>query len=141
MHTTFWGAKQEEIRTQDEQARQKMGPPKSKKEWVGKDCQNQEAENTYKEKSIQSEHLNARQAFRKVRGATPEAEAFIKCVALKLSEKRMERYSEIVSYLRRRFSFDILRTCVISFREEGGNGRCVEEVKIADLDLELCQME
>ena len=73
-------------------------------------------------------------------GAAPEASAFIKRVALNLSVKKMEKYSETVSYLRR-FSFDILRTCVISFRGERGHGRGVEEVKIADLDLELCQME
>ena len=72
-------------------------------------------------------------------GAAPEAEAFIKRVALKLSGKKMEKYSETVSYLRRRFSFDILRTCVISFRGE----RVVKDPthEIADLDLELCQME
>ena len=74
-------------------------------------------------------------------GAAPEAVAFIKRLALKLSGKKMEKYSATVSYLRRRFCFDILRTCVISFRGERGSGRGIEEVQIGDLDLKLCQME
>ena len=69
-------------------------------------------------------------------GAAPEASMFIKQLALKLSLRKMERYSETVSYLRRRFCFDILRTCVISLRGERGKPKHHDE--IIDLDLELC---
>jgi hypothetical protein len=74
MHTTYWGKKESDIKTQDPQARVKMGLPKDKKEWVRKDCQNEEAESLYKSKGIRSEHLNARQVFSKVRGKIPTQE-------------------------------------------------------------------
>ena len=69
-------------------------------------------------------------------GAAPEASKFIKQVALKLSLRKMEKYSETVSYLRRRFCFDILRTCVISLRGDRGKPKHQEE--IMELDFELC---
>ena len=69
-------------------------------------------------------------------GAAPEASRFIKQLALKLSVKKAERYSETVSYLRRRFCFDIVRTCVISLRGERGTPKRAED--IANLDIELC---
>ena len=51
-------------------------------------------------------------------GAAPEATAFIKHLALKLSTKRRESYSSSVSFIRRRIRFDILRSCTVSFRGE-----------------------
>ena len=51
-------------------------------------------------------------------GAGPEATAFIKQLALKLSIKRQESYSATVSFIRRRIRFDILRSCTVSFRGE-----------------------
>ena len=51
-------------------------------------------------------------------GAAPEATAFIKELAVKLSLKRQENYSATVSFIRRRIRFDILRSCTISFRGE-----------------------
>ena len=69
-------------------------------------------------------------------GAAPEATKFIKQLALKLSLRKMERYSETVSYLRRRFSFEILRTCVISLQGERGKPKYQED--IMELDIELC---
>ena len=75
-------------------------------------------------------------------GCGPEATAFIKQLALKLSLKKQERYSETVSFIRRRFSFDIIRTCVISLRGERKKRHHVDEVEtIADLDIELSKME
>ena len=77
-------------------------------------------------------------------GAAPEAEAFMKRLALKLSEKKQERYSQHVSFLRRRFRFDILRTCLISLRGERkgrSNVDAAEADPIAELEVELTRME
>ena len=51
-------------------------------------------------------------------GAGTEATKFIKHLATRVSDKRQEQYSLTVSYIRRRIRFDILKTCVISFRGE-----------------------
>ena len=46
-------------------------------------------------------------------GAGQEATMFIKELAEKISIKRNEVYSQTVSFIRRKFCFDILRSCVI----------------------------
>ena len=76
-------------------------------------------------------------------GSAPEADTFIKRLALKLSAKKQERYSEHVSFLRRRFRFDILRTCLISFRGErkSGSRDTPDADAVADLEVELTRME
>ena len=75
-------------------------------------------------------------------GAGPEATKFIKRLALKYSEKKMERYSDVVSFLRRRFRFDILKTCVISFRgERSRRGLSETPEPVVELDIELTPME
>ena len=51
-------------------------------------------------------------------GAGTEATKFIKHLATRISDKRQEQYRLTVSYTRRRIQFDILKTCVISFRGE-----------------------
>ena len=71
-------------------------------------------------------------------GAAPEACRFMKSLALKLSEKKQEPYSQVMSFIRRRFRFDILRSCVISFRGERGSG---STTKIAELEYDLCSMD
>ena len=48
-------------------------------------------------------------------GAGKEASAFLKQVAQKRSKKKGELYSEHISFLRRRYCFEIIKTCVISF--------------------------
>ena len=54
-------------------------------------------------------------------GAGTEATKFIKHLAMRISDKRQEQYRLTVSYTQRRILFDILKTCVISFR--GPNGK------------------
>ena len=71
-------------------------------------------------------------------GASPEATRLLKTIAMKLSAKRAESYSTSISFVRRRIAFDILRTCVISFRGERGTGR---DNPIEELDYGLRQME
>ena len=40
----------------------------------------------------------------------------VRQIAMRLSFKRGERYSDTVGFVRRRIRFDLLRTCVISLR-------------------------
>ena len=47
-------------------------------------------------------------------GAAPEAEKFIKQLAKKI--KHQEEYCNVVSFIRRRIRFDILKSCAIAFR-------------------------
>ena len=49
-------------------------------------------------------------------GAAPEAEKFIKQLAKKIAIKRQEEYCNVVSFIRRRIRFDILKSCAIAFR-------------------------
>ena len=51
-------------------------------------------------------------------GASIETTKFLKKLAKLLSEKKNEPYSATMSYVRRRIRFDILRSCIISFRGE-----------------------
>ena len=69
--------------------------------------------------------------------ASVEATKFIKQLARKLSNKCQERYSSVVSFLRRSLRFDILRTCVILFRGECSLQHQWEERRIADLEYRL----
>ena len=66
-------------------------------------------------------------------GAGPEANAMIKRLAAKLSLKRNETYSDTVGYLRKRFSFAIIKTCVLSFRGERPSGKAGEDEPV-DMD-------
>ena len=43
-------------------------------------------------------------------------ENFVLLMAERMSIKRGENYSSVVSFLRRRFRFDLLKTCVIAMR-------------------------
>ena len=75
-------------------------------------------------------------------GAASEANIFIKRLALKLSEKKQERYSSVVSFLRRRLRFDLLKSCLISFRGER-KSRLADDsapVAVADLHIELTRL-
>ena len=67
-----------------------------------------------------------------------EASTFIKELAMKVSLKRGEVYSQTVSFIRRRFRFDLLKTCIISLRGERKATRAARE--IAELDIGLCNL-
>ena len=49
-------------------------------------------------------------------GAAPEAEKFIKQLAKKIDLKSQEEYCNVVSLIRLRIRFDILKACTIAFR-------------------------
>ena len=51
-------------------------------------------------------------------GVGKEAARFLKQLALLWSRKKGEEYSDSISYIRKRYCFDIIRTCVLSFRGE-----------------------
>ena len=70
-------------------------------------------------------------------GASSEATKLLKTIALKLAVKRKESYSVTMNFLRRRLSFDLIRTCVLSFRGNRGVG----STPIEDLDIGQERME
>ena len=49
-------------------------------------------------------------------GMAIEASQFLKHLAEKISLKKGQRYSDVMSFVRRRLRFDLLRTCIISIR-------------------------
>ena len=67
-------------------------------------------------------------------GMGKEADKFIRRIAERMSMKRGEQYSSAVSFLRRRYRFDLLKTCIISLR---GYKKTVLPEKIATLDMDL----
>ena len=64
-------------------------------------------------------------------GASPETTKLLKVIATKMAVKRGESYSVTMNFLRRRVAFDILRTCLMSFRGDRGQSAAV----IEDLDI------
>ena len=72
-------------------------------------------------------------------GSSPEASRLLKAIALKLSVKKQMKYSEAISFLRRRIAFDVLKTCLLSFRGERGglHGRPIDELDIGQQQMEM----
>ncbi len=68
-------------------------------------------------------------------GMSPECSAFFKRLAEKLSFKLDQNYSNVISFIRRRIRFDLLKTCLISIR--GFKGKYYQSNKIDVLDLNL----
>ena len=68
-------------------------------------------------------------------GMGVEADTFFKRLALKMSYKDNTSYSNIMSFLRRRLRFDLLKTTLISLR--GYRGTSHEATNIGDLDIDL----
>ena len=67
-------------------------------------------------------------------GLSKECDKLVRQIAMKLSLKRGERYSDIVGFIRRRLRFDLLRTCVIALR---GFKKNAAPEKIEDLEFNL----
>ena len=63
-----------------------------------------------------------------------ECDKLIRQIAMKLSLKRGERFSDVVGFIRRRLRFDLLRTCVIALR---GFKKNAAPEKIEDLEFNL----
>ena len=71
-------------------------------------------------------------------GVAPEATKCIRTLAAKLSQKKQEPYSQVMSFIRRRLRFDLLRTCVISFRGERSTSNVTN---IEDLEFGTCRFD
>ena len=69
-------------------------------------------------------------------GMALEASQFLKHLAENISIKNGQRYSDVMSFVRRRLRFDLLRTCIISIRGYRGT-RTLPPTAISDLDLNL----
>ena len=67
-------------------------------------------------------------------GMGNEMERLVRRLAEKISNKRGERDSDTVGFIRRRIRFDLLRTCVISLR---GFRKSSTPERITDLDFNL----
>ncbi len=65
-----------------------------------------------------------------------EAETFFKKVADRMSRKTDQRYSESISFIRRRLRFDLLRTTIIALRGERGRSN-KEVMNISELDINI----
>ena len=69
-------------------------------------------------------------------GMGNEAARFLKHLAVKLSNKSGQSYSDTVAFVRRRIRFDLLKTCVISLRGYRGKPRGkTSEMDTLDLNL------
>ena len=73
-------------------------------------------------------------------GMGPEAATMLKRLAEKRCLKRRENYSEVVNFLRRRFRFDILRSCVLSLRGERRNPAAARH-NTEDVEIGLCRLD
>ena len=71
--------------------------------------------------------------------AAPEASRLLKTIALKRAAKRDEKYCTTINFIRRRIAFDVLRTCLLSFR--GKRDSATGVLPIEDLDVEEREME
>ena len=69
-----------------------------------------------------------------------EADRLLRLMALmaeRMSIKRGENYSSVVSFLRRRFRVDLLKTCAIAMRGYRYKKPTTTAAKIDTLDLDL----
>ncbi len=69
-------------------------------------------------------------------GMGREEEAFFKKMADKMARKTDQRYSESMSFIRKRLRFDLLRTTIIALRGERGLSNKGADI-ISELDLNL----
>ncbi len=95
----------------------------------------QQKKREYNQRVIMVEHGSfSPLVFSTSGGMGPEAQRLLKQIAWKMSYKRNEQYSHVISFLRRRFRFDVLRTCVIALR---GYKAGTRPDNVKDLDLNL----
>ena len=69
-------------------------------------------------------------------GMGEEPTKFFKHLAMKISNKTGQQYQHVISYIRRKLRFDLLRTCLISIRGYRGK-RLNYDVGAGELDLNL----
>ena len=69
-------------------------------------------------------------------GLGPEADRFYRRLAMKMSDKTGQRYSDTISFIRRRLRFDLLKTCIISLRGYRGKPS-PQPAEVESLDINL----
>ena len=72
-------------------------------------------------------------------GMGMEATLFYKRVAERVASKTLQRYSDVVSFIRRRLRFDLLKTTLIALRGFRGCKRNSLSSPIGDLDINLME--
>ena len=93
--------------------------------------------------SLLATHANRRDVTNDIENGYPgvwgkrliEANRLLRRMAKRMSIKRGENYSSVVSFLRRRFRFDLLKTCVIAMREYKKPSTTAAKIDTLDLDL------
>ncbi len=68
-------------------------------------------------------------------GMGRESETFFKRIAEKMARRTGQRYSETMSFIRKRLRFDLLRTTIIALR--GERGISSKGVEISELDMNM----
>ena len=68
-------------------------------------------------------------------GAGQEATRFMKTVAQKISESTNQQYSHVMAFVRRRYRFALLRTCIIALRGYRKRPKGHQEAAIEDLNV------
>ena len=71
-------------------------------------------------------------------GASQETIKLMKVITMRIATKRKEEYSTVMNFVRRRVSFDIVKTCVLSLR--GNRGKTPASTAVGELDLGLREM-
>ena len=69
-------------------------------------------------------------------GMSGETDKFLKRLSLLFSNKSGQRYSNCISFLRKRLRYDLLKTCIISLRGFRGSGtsRSLEDIEMELVD-------
>ena len=66
-----------------------------------------------------------------------EAQKLVKKLAQKMESNNGQRYSDSVSYIRRRLRFELLKTTVIAVRGDRGSRLRNHEAEVKNMDLNL----
>ncbi|KAL5261580.1 hypothetical protein ACHWQZ_G007326 [Mnemiopsis leidyi] len=97
-------------------------------------CHEEEKKTKYLQRIIQVEKANFSPFVMSTNGGiAPEATAFLKKLAQKLSAKLNQSYPNIMGYLRRKLRFELLKTTLMAIR----GFRKTRKVNISELDLNL----
>ena len=71
-------------------------------------------------------------------GMGAEAQRLVKRLAQRMEVATGQRYSDAVSFIRKRLRFELLKTTVIAMRgDRGSRARTLNEIPMGDLDLNL----
>ena len=70
-------------------------------------------------------------------GAGYEASTFMKTIAQKIADNTNQQYQHVMAFVRRRYRFALLRTCIIALRGYRKRPRGQREAEIQELDVDL----